>query len=83
MDEDNRVILVVEQLRDITQRKKLEDKLKESEERYRSLVELSPEAIVVFNEKGDIVFANKEANRILNYEVLHKNVYDIFVELCR
>ena len=49
--------------RDITERKQAEEELRESEERYRSLVELSPDAIVVHRD-GRFVFANSAAARL-------------------
>ncbi|WP_127588522.1 bifunctional diguanylate cyclase/phosphodiesterase [Paenibacillus koleovorans] len=51
-------------MRDITDRKLVEGALKESEERYRRLVDFSPEAIVV-HRNGKIVFANEATVRML------------------
>ena len=48
---------------DITQRKRAEASLRESEERYRTLVELSPEAVFV-HDQGRIQFANRAAVRL-------------------
>ncbi len=51
---------------DITDRKKAEESLRQSEERYRTLVELSPDPIVVLVE-GRIVFANRAAAHVLGF----------------
>ncbi len=56
-----RVVILTE---DITERIKAEEALRESEERYRKLVSLSPEAIIILLE-GKIVFANNAAVRML------------------
>ena len=54
-------------LYDITDRKMAEEKLLESEQRYRGLVELSPEAIFIHVE-GIIVFANSQGAKLLGAE---------------
>lgn len=52
--------------RDITDRRLVEEELAESEERYRLLVELSPDGIVIVaHSDGKIIFANRAAAEIL------------------
>ncbi|MDI7742686.1 PAS domain S-box protein [Lysinibacillus fusiformis] len=52
---------------DITEKKLAEDSLKESEERYRKVVERSPLGIVV-HQDGKIIFANNSARRIMKVD---------------
>jgi len=47
--------------KDITERKKTEEVLRESEEKYRELAELLPEVVFEANLGGDITYANKVA----------------------
>jgi PAS domain S-box-containing protein len=47
--------------RDITEKKKMEDRLRESEEYYRTLVDTSPDAIVIVDAGGRITYASQRA----------------------
>ncbi|MBU8905299.1 PAS domain-containing protein [Desertibacillus haloalkaliphilus] len=67
----------------ITKRKQIETKLSESEERYRSLVEFSPESIVVhINQK--VVYINPAGVALLGAtdpsDVIGKRIWDFFPE---
>ncbi|HWR27969.1 MAG TPA: PAS domain S-box protein, partial [Candidatus Thermoplasmatota archaeon] len=54
-------------LNDITDRKKAVEQLKNSEERYRNLIELAPDSIVTLNLKGYFTSCNSAATRIFRY----------------
>ena len=66
--------------RDITFRKQAEQKIKDSEEKYRHLFENSPNAIVLMSLKGIVVDCNPATIELFGYqkeELLHKNFLDI------
>lgn len=54
-------------LRDITEARAAQDQLRASEERFQSLFELSPDAIVVINGKGELLDANGLACQLAGY----------------
>jgi len=57
-------------IQDITQRKKAEKKLKESEKKYRGLFECTTDGIIVLDARGEILDINKRALKLfdLNFE---------------
>lgn len=64
-------------IRDITKRKKAEEALKLSEEKYRMLVETASDSIFMISEDGQLIDLNDSAIRILGYskdEILNKPV---------
>ncbi len=57
----------VKVIRDVTERKKAEDTLRESEESYRVIAETASDAIITIDEDSMIIFANSSARKIFGY----------------
>src|SRR5262249_17304367 len=53
--------------RDFSKRKKAEEAIRLSEERFRSLFEFSPDAIIVTDNQGKILEANEQVHQFFGY----------------
>jgi len=66
--------------RDVTEREKAEERIRESEERLRQLIEYAPDAIYMNDLKGNFVDGNKQAENLIGYkkdELIEKNFLKI------
>lgn len=67
-------------VRDITERKRTEQKLRENESRFRSLIENSSDLITLLDAKGEIQYESPSIQRILGYapdELVGKIAFDL------
>lgn len=65
---------------DITERKLAEQKIRESEEKFRSYIENAPDAIMVVDRKGNYLMANNAAAEMTGYsidELTRMNILDV------
>ncbi|MEW5871879.1 MAG: PAS domain S-box protein [Chloroflexota bacterium] len=86
LDEQGEVTHVAIFAREITERVRAEQALRESEERYRKLAEVIADGIVMSNLKGQILDANQKFLDMMGYESLEelqssgKTAFDMVVE---
>ena len=67
-DAQNNIVEIQAVGRDITDQKRAEDRLRDSEARYRQLIETSPDAILVTRENRTIAFVNSAAIELFGAE---------------
>ena len=76
-DEAGEVVHVIEACRDISDRERAEEKLRDNEARHRAILEASLDAIVTIDERGIIESVNPAMQRLFGYtaaEMLGSNV---------
>ena len=78
-DASGRVAGVVGIARDISARKHIEDRLRESEEKFRSLVENAPDYICTMDREGRVLFVNRLAPGLAMDQVLGSSGFDFVV----
>ena len=66
-DENNKLVLLKGYIIDITERKRAEEELRESEERFRSVAQSANDAIITSDIKGKISGWNKGAEKMFGY----------------
>lgn len=74
-DGQNKILLIS---RDLTERRKIEEALIESEEKFRNLFEKSPNSIILLDLEGIVVDCNKITERILNLpknKIVNENIF--------
>jgi PAS domain S-box-containing protein len=68
---------------DITERKEAEEKLRESEEKYRNIVETANEGILITDNENKATFVNNKVIDSLGYapeEVIGRSIWDFISE---
>jgi len=82
-DEEGNIKGIIESSLDITEQKKIERNLKESQEKYRSLFDQSMDAIYLHDKRGNILEVNERACKQSGYnrqELLDMGVFDLYID---
>ncbi|MEJ2060672.1 MAG: EAL domain-containing protein [Gammaproteobacteria bacterium] len=81
--EEGRPLRMLGVVQDISRRKQTEQALKESEKKYRALFENASDAIIMADENGQLIDANRRATKLLDFtkeELTGLSFFDIHPE---
>ena len=84
--DDPNVMSILLNIRDITDRKKSEDKLKENELRYRSLIKQATDAICISDSTSKYIYINPSGCKMLGYtkeEFLQLSSNDLLLDVAK
>lgn len=80
--DDGRIDHIVVLVEDITAQMRAEEALRQSEEKYRTLVEMSPDAVIMTDLEGHVTLASQQAVKLYEAdnvgELLGRNPLDFF-----
>ncbi|AKB36495.1 sensory transduction histidine kinase [Methanosarcina siciliae C2J] len=82
-DSEGKLIGSIYVARDINERKKVEERFKESEEKYRNIVETANEGIFIIDSEARIAYSNKKTSEMLGYsleEMIGRSLWDFVDE---
>jgi diguanylate cyclase (GGDEF)-like protein/PAS domain S-box-containing protein len=80
-DSDGKVIRYEGIVIDITERKRAEETLRESEEKYRTVLEANPDPVVVYDIEGKVLYLNPAFTRVFGWSSKERfgKKMDVFV----
>ena len=76
-----KVVAIISVARDTTERKRIEEALKQSEEKYRIVLETNPDPVVVYDMEGKVTYFNRAFTNVFGWtleECFGKSM-DVFV----
>ena len=82
-NEEGRVVKLFGTVQDITERKRMEEELRKSEQRYQALFERSFDCVYIHDLNGKLVDANAATLKMLGYtrkEILSRDIFQILSE---